>query len=82
LRKRFWTDALKSLYIDFDTIYMAAREENAKGKAFVEKWFDGENLPVHYVTDLEDRILRVQQAVEQWILTRKREDEPCLLKMT
>lgn len=50
LRKKFWTDVLKSLELSYDLIFAEARAENEKIR---------ETLPEMYIEDLEQRIERV-----------------------
>ncbi len=50
LRKRFWTDVLKSLHLSLETIVEEARQNNLRGKELGEDFF----LP-----DLEERIQSV-----------------------
>ncbi len=50
LRKKFWTDVLKSLELSYDLIFAEARAENAKIR---------ETLPDIFIEDLEQRIERI-----------------------
>jgi LexA DNA binding domain len=50
-RKQFWTDVLTSLALSYDTLFEAARQNNATIK---------ECLPDEYIKDLEDRIVTIQ----------------------
>jgi DnaJ-domain-containing protein 1 len=56
LRKRFWTDVLKSLELSYDLLFGVAREMNAHVK---------EVLPSEYIEDLEERIRQIQAAIEE-----------------
>ncbi|MBI2999865.1 MAG: hypothetical protein HYY46_15665 [Deltaproteobacteria bacterium] len=51
LRKRFWTDVLKSLELSYETLFEEARLQNAKTKKV-----DSEG----YIKDLEERIREIQ----------------------
>ena len=53
LRKRFWTDVLKSLELSYETLFEEARLQNAKAK----KAAQGE-----YIDDLEERIRQIRTA--------------------
>ncbi|HLK60670.1 MAG TPA: hypothetical protein VKU00_29170 [Chthonomonadaceae bacterium] len=52
LRKRFWTDVLKSLELSYDLLFEKARQWNAEAK---------ERVPEDYIKDLEERILEIQR---------------------
>ena len=54
LRKKFWTDVLKSLELSYDSIFAEARAENAKIR---------EILPDMYIEDLEQRIERISKEI-------------------
>ena len=60
LRKRFWTDVLKSLELSYELLFEVARRMNARTKDVV---------PEDYIEDLEARIRLIQTT-----LTKKRED--------
>lgn len=51
LRKKFWTDVLKSLELSLDLLFDEARQTNARVKAVV---------PEEYIDDLEERIDRIR----------------------
>jgi len=51
IRKRFWTDVLKSLRLSYDTIFEEARHYNEVAK---------ERTPDEFIPDLEERIARIQ----------------------
>jgi hypothetical protein len=55
LRKRFWTDVLKSLEISYDLLFDKARQMNERTK---------EILPDEYIEDLEERIRRIQATLD------------------
>jgi hypothetical protein len=55
MRKRFWTDVLKSLEISYDLLFDKARQMNERTK---------EILPDEYIEDLEERISRIQAALD------------------
>lgn len=46
-RKRFWTDVLKSLHLNHETLFSEARKLNEERRLFDEE---------EYITDLEERI--------------------------
>ncbi len=52
IRKRFWTDVLRSLELSYELIFEEARNSNAWNK---QNWPDG------YIADLEQRIAEIQQ---------------------
>lgn len=51
LRKRFWTDVLKSLELSYELLFEEARLLNTRTK---------EILPDEYIEDLEERIRQIQ----------------------
>ncbi len=51
LRKKFWTDVLKSLELSYDLIFAEARAENVKIR---------ESVPERYVENLEEIIQQIQ----------------------
>ena len=51
IRKRFWTDVLKSLRLSYDTIFEEARHYNELAK---------ERIPDEFIADLEERIAKIQ----------------------
>ncbi len=51
LRKKFWTDVLKSLELSYDLIFAEARAENVKIR---------EAIPEMYIANLEEIIQRIQ----------------------
>lgn len=51
LRKRFWTDVLKSLELSYETLFEKARERNALAR---------EDLPCEFIEDLEERISEIR----------------------
>ena len=53
-RKQFWTDVLMSLELSYDTLFEAARQNNAAIKEY---------LPDEYIKDLEARIVTIQTHV-------------------
>jgi hypothetical protein len=53
VRKRFWTDVLKSLELSYELLFEKARETNARMKKV---------LPDEYIDDLERRIHEIGQA--------------------
>jgi hypothetical protein len=55
VRKRFWTDVLKSLELSYETLFEEARLQNAKAK---EVSSEG------YIKDLEERIRQIQATLE------------------
>ena len=54
LRKRFWTDVLKSLELSYDTLFEKARQCNAEIQSI---------LPEEYITDLEERIAAIRASI-------------------
>src|SRR5437879_56874 len=56
LRKRFWTDVLKSLELSYELLFDMAREMNAPLK---------EIYPEEYIGDLERRIRRIQTSLDR-----------------
>lgn len=56
LRKKVWTDVLKSLELSYDLIFAEARAENAKTR---------ETLPDMYIEDLEQRIEHILKEVHR-----------------
>jgi hypothetical protein len=50
MRKRFWTDVLKSLELNYDLLFEEARRFNARSLEY---------LPDDYIKDLEERIRRI-----------------------
>ena len=56
LRKRFWTDVLKSLELNYETLFEEARLVNAKAKELAHD---------KYIVDLEDRIRKIQIALQR-----------------
>jgi hypothetical protein len=58
LRKRFWTDVLKSLELSYELLLDMAREMNAPLK---------EVYPEEYIEDLERRIRRIRAALDRRI---------------
>ncbi len=55
LRKRFWTDVLKSLELSYETLFEEARLQNAKAKGVA---CEG------YIKDLEERIRQIQATLQ------------------
>ena len=55
LRKRFWTDVLKSLELSYETLFEEARLQNAKAKEVASE---------RYIKDLEERIRQIQATLE------------------
>jgi hypothetical protein len=51
IRKRFWTDVLRSLEISHELLFEVARQENENGR---------EVLPEDYIEDLEERIAQIR----------------------
>jgi len=51
LRKRFWTDVLKSLELSYETLFEEARHLNRLAK---------DRLPDEFIADLEERIAKIQ----------------------
>lgn len=61
VRKAFWTDVLKSLTINHDTLFLYARERNESARQLIGE--DGTKRPdlkETYITDLEARIAVIQ----------------------
>ncbi len=56
LRKRFWTDVLKSLELSYDLLFEEARLVNAKAK---------EVAPSEYIDNLEERIRQIRTAPQR-----------------
>ncbi|MCI0487974.1 MAG: hypothetical protein L0229_15395 [Blastocatellia bacterium] len=56
LRKRFWTDVLRSLELSYDLLFEEARRSNERMK---------EILPEEYIEDLEQRIVQVIDSANQ-----------------
>lgn len=56
MRKRFWTDVLKSLELSYDLLFDKAREMNATTKKVA---------PEEYIADLERRIRRIEKALQK-----------------
>ena len=54
LRKRFWTDVLKSLELSYDLLFEQARERNTRVRVIA---------PDEYVEDLEERIRQIQETL-------------------
>ena len=52
IRKRFWTDVLKSMHLSLETLFEAARENN-------EAWKNSILSDDKYITDLEDHIRKI-----------------------
>jgi len=55
VRKRFWTDVLKSLELSYETLFEEARLQNAKAKEVASEG---------YIKDLEERIRQIQATLE------------------
>lgn len=55
LRKRFWTDVLKSLELSYETLFEEARLQNAKAKEVASEG---------YIKDLEERIRQIQTTLQ------------------
>lgn len=55
LRKRFWTDVLKSLELSYETLFEEARLQNAKDKKVASDV---------YINDLEERIRQIQATLQ------------------
>jgi hypothetical protein len=53
LRKRFWTDVLRSLALSYDLLFAEARVFNGERLRYV---------PDEYIPDLEERIVRLRAA--------------------
>ncbi len=53
LRKKFWTDVLKSLHLSLETLFEEARYNNKD----LEKFFDN-----HRIKNLEERIIEVRES--------------------
>ena len=60
LRKRFWTDVLKSLELSHELLFEEARHTNAREKEMREKY----QLGIDYIEDLEERIRRIREGQE------------------
>jgi hypothetical protein len=56
LRKRFWTDVLKSLELSYELLFAKARDMNEKTKVAA---------PDEYIGDLERRIRRIQAVLDR-----------------
>lgn len=56
LRKRFWTDVLKSLELSYDLLFEEARLLNAKTKEIASS---------EYIEDLEQRIRQIQTTFQR-----------------
>lgn len=56
LRKRFWTDVLKSLELSYETLFEEARLQNARTKTLV---------PHEHIDDLEERIRQIQTTLQR-----------------
>lgn len=56
LRKRFWTDVLKSLELSYELLFEEARLVNAKTK---------EVAPGEYIDNLEDRIRQIRTTLQR-----------------
>lgn len=56
LRKRFWTDVLKSLELSYETFFEEARLQNARTKTLV---------PHEHIDDLEERIRQIQATLQR-----------------
>ena len=54
LRKRFWTDVLKSLELSYELLFEQARERNTRVRVIA---------PDEYVEDLEERIRQIQETL-------------------
>lgn len=55
LRKRFWTDVLKSLELSYETLFEEARLQNVKAKEVASEG---------YIKDLEERIRQIQATLQ------------------
>ena len=55
LRKRFWTDVLKSLELSYETFFEEARLQNTKAKEVASEG---------YIKDLEERIRQILATLE------------------
>ena len=56
LRKRFWTDVLKSLELSYELLFEEARQRNAKIKKVA---------PGEYMDNLEERIRQIQTTLQR-----------------
>jgi len=61
LRKRFWTDVLKSLELSLDLLFDKARQLNEKDRQWFEESSDDPDAKGDYIPDLEDRIAAIKR---------------------
>jgi len=54
LRKRFWTDVLKSLELSYELLFEQARERNTRVRVIASD---------EYIEDLEERIRQIQETL-------------------
>ena len=71
LRKRFWTDVLKSLELSYETLFEEARQENAKVRDI---------LPDEFIADLEERIATIEASTNKKRKSRSGQDQQVELR--